>query len=80
VFNTGTADLVRTLPVADLGLASGAAGSESSSLPSWRAREAWSGDDAVIGLKDGLPALDVKLPGHSAQLFRFSPLARNELA
>jgi hypothetical protein len=23
-------------------------------------------------LKDGLPALDVKLPGHSAQLFRFS--------
>ena len=60
-FNTGAADLVRTVPLGDLdvGTSSGAA------------REAWSGDDAVLGLKDGLPALDVKLPAHGARLYRF---------
>ncbi len=62
VFNTGTADLVRTIPVADLGVPAGFAG---------RVREAWSGDEAAIGFQEGRPALEVKLPSHGAQLYRF---------
>ena len=62
-FNTGEADLVRTVPLGDLGVDAGV-------LPG-EAREAWSGDDAVLGLKDGLPALEVKLPAHGAKLYRF---------
>jgi hypothetical protein len=62
VFNTGAAELVRTIPVADLGVPAGFTG---------RVREAWSGDEAAIGLQDGRPALEVKLPAHSAQPYRF---------
>jgi alpha-galactosidase len=67
VFNTGTADLVRTLPAGDLGLDSVVDGPGYRSL----AREAWSGDDAVLGSIAGLPALEVKVPGHGAKLYRF---------
>jgi hypothetical protein len=63
MFNTGTADLVRTIPVGDLGVSAGFAG---------RIREAWSGDETAVGLQDGRPALEVKLPAHGVQLFRFS--------
>jgi hypothetical protein len=63
VFNTGTADLVRTIPVGDLGVPIGFAG---------RVREAWSGDGAAVGLQNGGPALEVKLPVHGAQLYRFT--------
>jgi alpha-galactosidase len=61
VFNTGTADLVRTIPVGDLGVPTGFAG---------RIREAWSGDESAIGLQDGRAAIEVKLPAHGAQLYR----------
>ncbi|MEJ1192251.1 glycoside hydrolase family 27 protein [Pseudarthrobacter sp. CCNWLW207] len=61
-FNTGTADLVRMIPVGDLGVGA---------LSGGRAREAWSGDEAALGFQDGLPALEVKLPAHGAQLYRF---------
>jgi alpha-galactosidase len=67
VFNTGTADLVRTLPAGDLGLDSTVGGAAYRG----RAREAWSGDDAVLTLSAGLPALEVKVPGHGAKLYRF---------
>jgi alpha-galactosidase len=62
MFNTGAADLVRTIPVGDLGVPTGFAG---------RVREAWSGDGTAIGLQDGCPAIEVKLPAHGAQLYRF---------
>jgi len=62
VFNTGTADLVRMIPVGDLGVGA---------LSGGRAREAWSGDEAALGFQDGLPALEVKLPAHGAELYRF---------
>ncbi len=63
-FNTGTADLVRTIPLGDLGV-----GADDSS---GKAREAWSGDDATTVFKDAMPALEVKLPAHGTQLFRFT--------
>ena len=63
VFNTGAADLVRTIPVGDLGVGAGFTG---------RIREAWSGDESAIGLQDGRPALEVKLPAHGAQFYRFT--------
>ena len=62
VFNTGTADLVRAIPVGDLGVRAGFTA---------RVLEAWSGDEAALGFQDGLPALEVKLPAHGAQLYRF---------
>ena len=67
VFNTGTADLVRTLPLGDLGVDATVGGAAYRGL----AREAWSGDDAVLGSIAGLPALEVKVPGHGAKLYRF---------
>jgi alpha-galactosidase len=62
VFNTGVVDLVRVVQVGDMGVPAGFTG---------RVREAWSGDEAAIGSQDGRPALEVKLPAHGAQLYRF---------
>lgn len=75
VFNTGTADLVRMIPVGDLGLVPADAGVSPNAL-SWRGREAWSGDEAVFGLGAGLPSLDVKLPPHGAKLYRCTLTSR----
>ncbi|MCU1516159.1 MAG: putative alpha-galactosidase [Pseudarthrobacter sp.] len=72
VFNTGTADLARMIPVGDLGLDPVDVGGAAAGF-SWRGREAWSGDEAVVGLSAGQPALDVKVPPHGARFYRFAP-------
>ncbi|MFB9406214.1 glycoside hydrolase family 27 protein [Pseudarthrobacter polychromogenes] len=63
VFNTGTAGVARTLPLADLGLPGPA---------SWTAREAWSGTWAGLTELYGAPALAVDPPAHGVRFYRFS--------
>lgn len=68
VFNTGREELIRKLPLADLGLTD----DDRSDRLKWRAREAWSGKDAVISTLTGPPAVHVRIPGHGAAFFRFT--------
>ncbi|MDQ0000796.1 glycoside hydrolase family 27 protein [Pseudarthrobacter sulfonivorans] len=72
VFNTGMADLVRILPAGDLALPSEPSQGHIGGDTPWVVREAWSGECAVLVLQHGTPALDIKLSGHGAQLYRFS--------
>ncbi|MFC9769794.1 MULTISPECIES: glycoside hydrolase family 27 protein [unclassified Pseudarthrobacter] len=62
-FNTGTAGLVRSLPLADLGLPQ---------RGGWQVREAWSGSSAGISAVDWIPALEVDLPAHGVGFYTFS--------
>lgn len=68
VFNTGAGELVREIPLADLGLNSP---SHRAPVP-LSAREAWTGRDAVIRAPMGRPALQVRIPSHGAGFFRFT--------
>jgi alpha-galactosidase len=79
-FNTGTAGLSRTLPLADLGLPGPGASVAATVLSGaalldgveWHGHEAWSGRDAVIRPLLGRPALLVEVPPHGVHFYRFS--------
>jgi alpha-galactosidase len=69
VFNTGTAALVRMLPLADLGLIPAGPARDGAG---WAGREAWTGAAAGIGQLMGMPALKLELPPHGVHFYRFT--------